>query len=68
MSDINLNKSDSVLLFQKYQGLILILCLVGVQCLLDAQREHKTFVSFTNIKQKLCLKFLVNRIITELLL
>ena len=51
---------------RKYQGLIVNLCLVGVICLLDTQREH---VFFTNIKTKNnCLKFSVNRIIVELLL
>ena len=53
-----------------YQGLILILCLMGVLQLLDTQRQHRTFMSFlTKTKTKNnCLKFLVNRIITELLL
>ena len=52
-----------------YQGLILILYLMGVLQLLNTQRQHKTFVFFTKIKAKNnYLKFLVNRIITELLL
>ena len=43
---------------------------MGVLQVLDTQRQHKNFyVVFTNIKAKdNCLKFLVNRIITELLL
>ena len=54
---------------RKYQGLILNLCLVGVLFLLDTQRPHKTFDFFTNNKTKnKCLKFLVNRIIIEILL
>ena len=42
---------------------------MGVLQVLDTQRQHKNFYVFTNIKAKdNCLKFLVNRIITELLL
>ena len=59
----------SFIVIWTYQGLILMLCLMGVLQLLRTQRQHKTFVFFTNIKAKNnCLKFLVNRIITELLL
>ena len=42
---------------------------MGVIQLLDTQRQQKFYVSFTKTKTKNnCLKFLVNRIITELLL
>ena len=53
-----------------YHGLILILCLMGVLQLLDTQRQHKAFMSsLLKPRQKnSCLKFLVNRIIKELLL
>ena len=48
-----------------YQGLILILFLTGVLHVLDTQR---LLCLLTNIKAKNnCLKFLVNRIITDLL-
>ena len=54
---------------RKFQDLILILCLVGVICLLDTQRQHKTFISsLLTSREKNCLKFFVSRIIIELLL
>ena len=44
MGSINLKKNDSVLLYSKISGLD-SLCLVGVLCLLDTQRQHNTFIS-----------------------
>ena len=78
MGDINLKRKDSVLLYLNISGFdTLILCFVGVLHLLHIRRQHKiqiqhkTFIMFfllTSRQKSYCLRFLVNRIIIELLL
>ena len=70
--DTKLKKNGWVLLYLNISWLdILILCLVGILHPLEFQRQHKTFImsSLPTPRQKYnCLTFLVNRIITGLLL
>ena len=70
--DTNLKKNWSVLLYLNTLGLdTLILCLVGVSLMLEIQKQHKTFIMpsvLTSTQKNNCLRFLINRIIIELLL
>ena len=67
-----MKKNGSVLLHLNIWRLdTLILCLVGVLNLSEIQRQHKTFIMpslLTSRQKNYCLRFLVNRLIIELLL
>ena len=55
ISNTNLKKNGSVLLYLNISGLdILILCLVGVLCLLDTKKQHKMSIMsfFLTSRQK----------------
>ena len=70
MSDINLKKNGSVLLYLNISGLDSHFTFGGSSTTIRYSKTTNNFyLFFTNIKAKNnCLKFLVNRIITELLL